>query len=107
MPSLGTLCHWAFAQNLGLLIVDQVSLGEACSCPVLKCNVPEFAKKCLSAVEVASDVADGEITKDLALIARYPPGSARLLVKRSKAKAFKELWGDTLKDADQVWIFFA
>jgi hypothetical protein len=107
MPSLGTLCHWAFAQNLGLFIVDQVSLGETCSCPVLKCDAPEFAKKCLSAVEVASNAADGEITRDLALIARYPPGSARLLVKRSKAKASKEFWGDTLEDADQVKMFFA
>lgn len=51
---------------------------------------------------MAGDAADGPITEDLALIAHYPPGSARLLVKRSKAKAFKESWHDTLEDADQV-----
>ena len=56
---------------------------------------------------MASDAADGAITKELALITRYPPGSARLLVKRSKAKAFKEFWHDSLEDADQVKIFSA
>ncbi|KAF8551792.1 hypothetical protein OG21DRAFT_1512329 [Imleria badia] len=68
---------------------------------VIDCG-SEFAKKCLSAIEVASDAPDGAITKDLALIAHYPPGSARLHVKRSQAKAFKELWHGALEDADQA-----
>ncbi|KAF8131210.1 hypothetical protein EV363DRAFT_1261855 [Boletus edulis] len=62
----------------------------------------EFAEKCLSAIEVANDVEDETITKDLASMARYLPGSARLLVKRSDARAFKELWDDALKDADKA-----
>ncbi|KAF9219023.1 hypothetical protein BS17DRAFT_811376 [Gyrodon lividus] len=78
-----------------------VSLNLCPESRVIDCG-SEFAKKCLSTIEVASDVADGTITKDLALMARYPPGSARLLVKRSRAKAFKELWHDALKDADQA-----
>ncbi|KAI6105173.1 hypothetical protein EDD17DRAFT_1761875 [Pisolithus thermaeus] len=58
----------------------------------------EFANQCLP----AGDVADTEITGDLALMARYSPGSARLLVKRSKAKASKGFWDDSLADADQA-----
>ncbi|KIJ11815.1 hypothetical protein PAXINDRAFT_15388 [Paxillus involutus ATCC 200175] len=78
-----------------------VSLGLCPESRVIDCG-SEFAKKCLSAIEVASDAADGAITKDLVLMARYPPGSARLLVKRSKAKAFKEFWHNALEDADQA-----
>ncbi|KAI5989888.1 hypothetical protein EDD15DRAFT_2370189 [Pisolithus albus] len=58
----------------------------------------EFANRCLS----ANDAADAAIAEDLALMAFYPPGSARLLVKRSKAKALKGFWDDALKDADQA-----
>ncbi|KAI6017250.1 hypothetical protein BKA83DRAFT_4326364 [Pisolithus microcarpus] len=58
----------------------------------------EFANRCLSA-KVAADAA---IMEDLALMACYPPGPARLLVKRSKAKAFKGFWDDALNDADQA-----
>ena len=47
-------------------------------------------------------MADAAIAQELALITRYPPGSARLLAKRSKANAHKELWRDSLEDADQV-----
>ncbi|KAI6013008.1 hypothetical protein EDC04DRAFT_2609462 [Pisolithus marmoratus] len=54
----------------------------------------EFAMECLA----ASDVADVAVAKDLTLT----PGSARLLVKRSKAKAFKEFWNEALEDADQA-----
>ncbi|KAI6022002.1 hypothetical protein EDC04DRAFT_2901010 [Pisolithus marmoratus] len=54
----------------------------------------EFAMECLA----ASDVADAAVAKDLTLT----PGSARLLVKRSKAKAFKEFWNEALEDADQA-----
>ena len=57
-------------------------------------------------MEAANDVAGAAIAQDLALIARYPPGSARLLAKRSKANAHKELWRETLEDADQVETFF-
>ncbi|KAI6101855.1 hypothetical protein F5141DRAFT_1065817 [Pisolithus sp. B1] len=49
-----------------------------------------------------SAMADAAITEDLALMACYPPGSSRLLVKRSKAKALKGFWDEALKDADQA-----
>ncbi|KAI5988879.1 WD40-repeat-containing domain protein [Pisolithus marmoratus] len=51
----------------------------------------------------SATVADAAVAKDLTLT----PGSARLLVKRSKAKAFKEFWNEALEDADQVKIFSA
>ena len=69
---------------------------------ILKWYFLEFAKKCLSAIEAASDTIDEAVAKDLALMTRYPPGSTRLLAKRSKAKALRNLWDDALKDADQV-----
>lgn len=100
-PLFGTLCHWAFAQNLGSWTLGRVSMRTP-SCCILKWYFLEFAEKCLSAIEAASDTIDKAVTKDLGLITRYPPGSTRLLVKRSKAKALRKLWDDALKDADQV-----
>ncbi|KAI6159819.1 hypothetical protein EDD17DRAFT_1761873 [Pisolithus thermaeus] len=59
---------------------------------------PGFANQCL----LASDAADAVVMEDFALMACCPPGSARLLVKRSKAKALKGFWDEALKDADQA-----
>ena len=101
-PLSGTLYHWAFSQNLGSWILGRVGLRATPSCRILTWCFLEFAKKCLSAIEAASDTIDEAVTEDLALITRYPPGSTRLLVKRSKAKALRKLWDDALKDADQV-----
>lgn len=78
MISLGTLCHCAFAQNLGLLMVDRAGLGMTRSSTVLKWYALEFAKKCLSAIEVTNDAECGAITKDLALMVRYSPVQVKI-----------------------------
>ncbi|KAF8119630.1 hypothetical protein EV363DRAFT_1381394 [Boletus edulis] len=73
-------------------------------CPESRVNDcgSEFSKKCLSAIKVNNDVADGTISGELDLIAHYPPSPARLLVKRSKAKAFRGLCHGALEDANQA-----
>ena len=101
-PLFATLHRWIFAQNLTSWILDQVSMRATPSCRILTWCFLEFAKKCLSAIEAASDTIDEAVTEELALMTCYPPGFTRLLVKRSKAKALKKLWDDALKDADQV-----
>ncbi|KAI5991684.1 hypothetical protein F5J12DRAFT_897480 [Pisolithus orientalis] len=78
-----------------------VSLDLCPEARVIDCG-SEFAKRCFSAIDLASDVVDEAITEDLTLMARYPPGSARLLVKRSKARAFKQSWQGALEDANQA-----
>ncbi|KAI6097043.1 hypothetical protein F5141DRAFT_481323 [Pisolithus sp. B1] len=74
-----------------------VSLGLYPESRVRDCG-SEFAEKCLP----VSESEGTAIAKESALMASYPPGSARLLVKRSKARAFKEFWRDALEDADQA-----
>ncbi|KAI6004539.1 hypothetical protein F5J12DRAFT_913667 [Pisolithus orientalis] len=70
--------------------------------------ISDFTQKCAVTLEHAGDDAFGSSEHDEA-IAQYsavlslsPQSPARLLIKRSRARAAKELWEDALQDANEA-----
>jgi tetratricopeptide (TPR) repeat protein len=56
-------------------------------------------------VAMQSKNVEEAIASYSAALSLNPSNPARLLVKRSKARAIIMLWEDALKDADDVWLF--
>ncbi|KIK18427.1 hypothetical protein PISMIDRAFT_190214 [Pisolithus microcarpus 441] len=74
--------------------------------------ITDFTQKCASRLERAGDEAlgsekhDDAITQYSTALSLNPPSPAGLFVKRSRARAAKELWEDALQDAVEVCIVF-
>ncbi|KAI6143030.1 hypothetical protein BKA82DRAFT_4187705 [Pisolithus tinctorius] len=70
--------------------------------------IADYTKKCAAILERAGDDAFGSSKHDEAIVwystalSLGPPSLASLLIKRSKARAAKELWEDALQDADEA-----
>ncbi|KAI6004535.1 hypothetical protein F5J12DRAFT_927943 [Pisolithus orientalis] len=70
--------------------------------------ISDFTEKCAAKLERVGDSVfgsskyDDAITQYSAALSLSPPSPAGLLIKRSRARAAKELWEDALQDANEA-----